>query len=376
MARPAWPLLLMLLTSCSKEDPPADPESPQVALSAFLNTGSEELQLDVVSGRNDPQVISLSDELGLENLVFSRREITRNSIAFYSWQGQQSRVYYKDLGSGEVFRAEDICGFSQEELSNSTIRRVSGNESYVVMPYAEFTDGANPSFSLRILEKATDQCRDLPFPDVNPSGIENYDIEGDLLALYYLQEGTGTPLISLVDLASASQQETLILDNGFVAATFRGTELWIFNQDGSYLVYNAASGNFTRSGMAPGLPSQGPGMFESHFEGDRLLVRYIYQQPSLFFAQPALYDFALGELTEGSAPFLPELQARVEQETGDRVLFGKYAVDIASGTLAIIYVRGNGLPEGGVVLTSFGLDWLEVLPLPYVPEHIEIRSVR
>ncbi|MEJ2585271.1 MAG: hypothetical protein P8Z38_09580, partial [Robiginitalea sp.] len=113
----------------------------------------------------------------------------------------------------------------------------------------------------------------------------------------------------------------------------------------------------------------------SRFDGNRLLVNYIYQQPSLFFAQPAVYDFDQGELTRGADPFLPELQERVELETGDRVLFGKFAVDLPKGTIAIIYVRGNGAAEGGVVLTNFDREWLEVIPLPYVPEQVEIREI-
>jgi hypothetical protein len=66
----------------------------------------------------------------------------------------------------------------------------------------------------------------------------------------------------------------------------------------------------------------------------------------------------------------------VELETGERVLFGKFAVDLPTGTIALVYVRGNGAAEGGVVLTNFNLEWLEVIPLPYVPEQIEIREIR
>ena len=66
----------------------------------------------------------------------------------------------------------------------------------------------------------------------------------------------------------------------------------------------------------------------------------------------------------------------MERETGDRVLFGKFALDLSSGTMALIYVRGNGEAEGGVVLTNFKREWLEVIPLPFVPEQVEIREVR
>jgi len=368
--------VLFLIAGCSEDAEDPAPLAPEVFFTAFGNTGSEEIQMDVTSRTGDPLLISLTEELGLGDLPFYLRNITNTSVGYYFWQDQQSKVRFKDLNSGDLFLADDICDFSLENIPERAIRRVSGNERYVVMPYAEFPNGQDSSFFLRILNRETSECQDLPVPEVNLTGIESYSIEGGLLALYYLQEGTGTPLITLVDLESATIEETLILDETFQAATFSGTDLWIFNRDATFLVYNTQSGAFSRSGSAPGLPAQGPGMFTSRFDGNRLLVDNIYQQPSLFFAQPAEYDFDQGTLSQGADPFLPELQERVERETGDRVLFGKYGVDLPTGTIAIIYVRGNGAAEGGVVLTNFNREWLQVIPLPFVPEQVEIREIR
>jgi len=369
-------IMLFLLGGCSEDAADPVPVAPEVFFTAYGNTGSEEIQMDVTSRTGDPILISLTEELGLGDLPFYLRNVTNTSVGYYFWQDQQSAFRFKELNSGDLFLADDICDFSLENIPERAIRRVSGNERYVVMPYAEFPNGQDSSFFLRILKRETSQCQDLPVPEVNLAGIESYSIEGRLLALYYLQAGTDTPLITLVDLETATIEETLILDETFQAATFSGSDLWIFNRDDSYLVYNTQSGAFSRSGSAPGLPAQGPGMFYSRFDGNRLLVDFIYQQPSLFFAQPAVYDFDLGTLTEGADPFLPDLQERVEDETGDRVLFGKFGVDLATGTIAIIYVRGNGEAEGGVVLTNFNRTWLQVVPLPYVPELVEIREIR
>jgi len=367
---------IFLIASCTEDAADPVPVTPEIAFTAFGNTGTEEVQMEVSSRQTNPFLLSLTEELSLADLPFYRRDITNTSVGYYFWQDQQSRVRYKDLTSGDLFFADDICDFSQENIPQRAIRRVSGNAQYVVMPYAEFPEGENPRFSLRILSRQSGECQDLPVRDVNSSGIESYSIEGRWLALYYLQEETDTPLITLVDLESATIEETLILDETFQAATFSGTDLWIFNRDATFLVYNTQSGAFSRSGSAPGLPAQGPGMFTSRFDGNRLLVDNIYQQPSLFFAQPAVYDFDQGTLSQGADPFLPELQERVERETGDRVLFGKYGVDLPTGTIAIIYVRGNGAAEGGVVLTNFNREWLQVIPLPYVPEQVEIREIR
>ncbi len=332
--------------------------------------------MDVDSREGTPQIVSLTEELGLVDLPFFRRDVDNTSVAYYFWQDQRSSARYKDLDTEVLSIVDDVCSFSTENIPERVIRRVSGNDAYVVMPYATFPEGSPPGFALRILEKATGSCRDLSISGINASGIENYAIQDNLLALYYLEDGTGDPLITLIDLSTGTIEETFILQENFQAATFREAELWIFNQDDTYLIYNTQTGNIIRTGTAPGLPAQGPGMFNSRFSGNRLLVRYIYQQPSLFFAQPAIYDFDQGALTEGSQPFLAELQERIEQETGDRALFGNFAADLNTGVIALIYVRGNGAAEGGVVLTNFQREWLEILPLPYVPEQLEIREVR
>jgi hypothetical protein len=206
--------------------------------------------------------------------------------------------------------------------------------------------------------------------------LESYSIEGNLLGLYYLDADSGNPILAIVDLSSGDLIENLNLNSDFEAATFSGTELWIFNRDKSYLVYSTSSRNFVRSGNAPGLPAQGPGMFESRFSGNQLLVDFIYQQPSLFFSQPAVYDFDLEALVEGAAPFLTELQERIEQATEERLLFGNYGVDLPTGSIALSYIRADGSAEGGIVLTNFSLEWFEILELPFLPEEIEILEVR
>jgi hypothetical protein len=369
-------LLLSLSWSCSDEDPEVESPIPEVRLSTFLSADLEEIQMDVTNDGTDPIILYLNDELGLDFLQFGRRDVDESSVGYYFWQEKLSRAYFKDLDSGTSFSLNDVCGFASEGGTPRVIRSVLGNRDYVVMPYTREGDGMALEFALRIFDRATSQCRDVSFPQIPPSGIENLSLEGNWLGLYYLDAGTGNPLLDLVDLAQGQVRETINLNLDFQAATFRGDEVWIFNKDTSYQVFNASSGTFIRSGNAPGLPAQGPGMFDSRFSGNQLLVRYIYQQPSLFFAQPAVYDFDRSALVEGSEPYLPLLQERIEQQTGDRVLFGNYGVDLPTGIIALSYVRGNGTAEGGVVLTNFGQDWFELLELPFLPEEIEIRDVR
>ncbi|MGB5316524.1 MAG: hypothetical protein WBN56_11030, partial [Robiginitalea sp.] len=287
-----------------------------------------------------------------------------------------SRAYYKDLNTGLTFSVNDVCGFSSETDTPKGIRDVSGNENFVVLPYTRQGDGMALEFALRIFDREASECRDVFLPLVTPSEVENYSLEGNILGIYYLDQASGNPLLSLVDLSAGEVLETLNLNPDFQAATFKGTELWIFNRDNSFVVFNTSTGNFVRSGNAPGIPPQGPGMFDSQFSGNQLSVDFIYQQPSLFFSQPAVYDFDAAALIKGAEPFLPLLQEQIERATGDRVLFGNYGVDLASGTIAISYIRGDGSAEGGITLTNFDLDWFELLELPFLPEEIVIREIQ
>ncbi|MEJ2584288.1 MAG: hypothetical protein P8Z38_04385, partial [Robiginitalea sp.] len=145
--------MLFLIAGCSEDTPDPLPLAPEVSFTAFGNTGTEEIQMDVNSSGGDPLLISLTEELGLVDLPFFLRVINNTSVGYYFWQDQQSSVRYKDLGSGSLFLTDDICGFSQENIPERAVRRVSGNESYVVMPYAEFPDGEPPRFFLKILKK-------------------------------------------------------------------------------------------------------------------------------------------------------------------------------------------------------------------------------
>lgn len=368
-------LLVFAVSGCSNDDPVPERSLPRISLNTFLSSGLEEIQMDVTNDGTAPIITNLNEELGLDFLILGRRDIDENSAGFYFWQEQQSRAYYKNLDSGSTFEVSDVCGFSSETETPKVIRSVDGNENFVVMPYTFLAEGASLEFALRVFDRSISQCRDIPFPEIAPAEVENFSLEGNWLGLYYRDGQSGNPLLSVVDLSSGIVTETIILNPDFQAATFRENELWIFNDDRSYVVFNVSSGNFVRTGSAPDLPAQGPGMFHSRFFSNQLLVRFIYQQPSLFFAQPAVYDFDASALVEGAEPFLPVLQERIEQETGDRVLFGNYGVDLPTGVIAISYLRGNGSAEGGIVLTNFEQEWFEILELPFLPEEIEIKTV-
>ena len=367
---------LLLISGCSEDDPVIEEPVPLIRLSTFLSSGTEELQMDVVNDGSTPVITNLNDELGLDFLIFGRRDVDENSVGFYFWQQQLSRAYYKDLSTGITFSVNDVCGFSTENDTPKAIRDVSGNENFVVLPYTRQGDGMALEFAIRIFDRQASECRDIFLPEIAPSEVENYTIEGNLLGIYYLDGASGNPLISLIDLSVGTVLQTLNLNPDFQAATFKGNELWIFNRDTSYVVFNTSTGNFIRSGNAPGLPAQGPGMCDSRFLGNQLLVDFIYQQPSLFFSQPAVYDFDAAALVEGGDPFLPALQEQIETATGDRVLFGNYGVDLETGTIAISYIRGNGSDEGGIILTTFDQNWFEILELPFLPEDIEIQEVQ
>ncbi|MBC2839708.1 hypothetical protein [Robiginitalea sp. SC105] len=368
-------LALSGLSACTSESRDEAGDTPVVSFTAFADTGTEVVQANMRTDAPEPELISVSGEFNLEFLQNGRNQVDTASIAYYTWEGQESRVYYKDLESGEVFTQMDVCGFSTETDFPKSVRSIWGNGDYVVMAYNLFSGAGMPETRLRVLDRAAGTCRDLLLTENAGQDQINMLFSGDLLIVYFTDSGSGLPLLRLVNLAAGSLVTSLNLTDNFVAAALRGEQLLLFGRDQSFETFNTGSLTFGDMGNTPGFPILSQGLFRTRFSGDLVLVSYIYQQPSLFFSQPALYDLTTGSYAAGGEPFLPLLQARIERETGNRFLFGNFDADPDSGLILIAYVQGDGSPQGGVVLTDFEANPLQIIPLPIVPEQIVLRDI-
>ncbi len=368
-------LALCGFPGCSTDAPSSESAIPVVSFTAFANTGDEIVQLDMRTDEDQPVLVSVSGEFNLQFLQDARNQIDTSSIAYYTWDDRQSRVYYKDLATGQVFNESDICGFAGETGIDQSIRTIWGNREYVVMAYSRFPDGAPEEARLQVLNRNTSECREVRLTEVGVGGQIDMLFRGGLLVVYFTNADTDLPVITLIDLEAGAVVTNLDLTGNFLSAALRGEELLLFGRDETYEIFFTGSQTFTSGGNTPDIPLLSPGLFRTRFSGEVLLLSLIYQQPSLFFSQPALYDLGSGSFSSGGTPFLPVLQERIEIETGNRVLFGNFDADPATGLVVIAYVIGDGSPEGGVVLTDFSGKPLQLIPLPIVPERIVLREV-
>lgn len=361
---------------CTSDDNQEVSETvPVVRFTAFSNTGEDIVQMNGRTDREEPEVIGLSEEFNLEFFEEASQQIDSESIAYYTWEVQDSRAYYKDLETGSIFFAEDLCGFRLENEFPKIIRAMGGNREFVILIYAGLPLFAAPETRIRIFRKSNGQCEDLLLPEAGQNGIIDFLLNDHILAVAFESDFTEDASLTLIDLETANLLTTLPLDDNFKSASFREQDLLFFQQDQTYKSFNTATLAFTTEGATPGLPVLSPGFFSTRYSGDQVAVRYIYQQPSLFFAQPAVYDLASGNLVNGGEPFLPLLQNRIEQEVGDRVIFGNFDMDLDSGLILISYVKGDGTPNGGLILTDFDATPLQILPLPFVPERLILREI-
>lgn len=368
-------LALFVFPGCSTDAPGAESPVPVVSFTAFANTGDDIVQLDMRTDEDQPVLVSLSGEFDLQFLQDARNQIDTASIAYYTWDERQSRAYFKDLETGQVFTESDVCGFSGELAAEQAIRTIWGNREYVVLAYSRFPDAAPEEARLRIYNRSTAQCQDLRLTETAIVGRINMLFRGGLLLVYFTNADTDLPVITLIDPDAGAVVTNLDLTGNFLSATLRGEELLLFGRDKTYEVFLTGSQTFTGGGNTPDIPLLSPGLFQTRFTGDIMLLSLIYQQPSLFFSQPALYDLGGGTFSSGGAPFLPVLQERIEIETGNRVLFGNFDADPSTGLVVITYVNGDGSPEGGVVLTDFSGKPLQIIPLPIVPERLVLREI-
>ena len=368
-------VLCALWYGCTSDTEEVPEPVPVLRFTAFSNTGDDIVQTNASTDGEDPVVIGLSEEFNLEFFEEATQEIDLESIAYYTWEFQESRAYYKDLETGTIFFAENLCDFRLENEFPKVIRSMGGNRDFIVLIYVQLPLFAAPETRIRIFRKSSGSCEDLLLPEAGQNGIIDFLLNDRMMAVAFESDFTQETSMALIDLENASLLTTLPLDDNFKSASFRQQDLLFFQQDETYKTFNTATLTYTDERATPGFPVRSPGFFSTRYSGDQMAVRYIYQQPSLFFAQPAVYDLGSGNLIEGGEPFLPLLQNRIEQETGNRVLFGNFDMDLDSGLILISYVKGDGSPEGGVVLTNFDAIPLQILPLPFVPERLIIREI-
>lgn len=366
-------LVLLNLFACSKDDPATEDPLPILSFTAIANTGNETVQADVRTNRAEPVLVSLNEELNLQFLQQGRRQIDPGSIAYYTWNDRESRVFFKDLETGELFAETDICGFSSETDAPKAIRTIWGNREYVVMAYSLFPPNEPEQARLRVFSRAGDTCRDILLSTNGAAGEVDMLFREDLLIIYYTDPGTELPVLGLFDLSTGNQLTDLTLTEDFMSSALRDEELVIFGLDQRFEIFNTETLSFGTGGEIPDFPMRERGLFTTRFSGDNLLVTYIYQQPSLFFSQPALYDLGTGSFSAGAEPFLPLLQNRIENTFGERVFFGNFDADPDTGLIAIAYVKGGEDPVGGVAITDFEATPLQLIPLPIVPERIILR---
>lgn len=367
-----------LILSCSKDEPETErpPESVELEITGLANDGIDFLELNVQTDQEEIAISNLSATLLPSFLANGRQEFTKDHVAFYTWEEQLSRIYLKDLESGMLFTEIDLCDFSTENDFPKAIRSVAGNTTYAVLVYAQFPPGKPPEIRLRIFSRSTGTCKDLLLEDAGQGGVADLLFQDDLLVIFYRSALNDLPVLRLVDLPSATPITSLNLTENFQAATLDGNRLILFGKDNSFESFDIGTRTFGVSGEIPEFPVLQAGLFGTKFSGDRVLVSYIYQQPSLFFSQPALYNLEGGFFELGGEAYLPRLQNQIEAETGDRFLFGTFDADPDSETIAIIYVKGDGTPQGGIVIADFEGNLKKIIPTPLVPEQVVIRDVR
>lgn len=368
-------LALMLACSSDEADAPQGESNVVLDIAAFANTGNDIVQIDLRTDAPEPIITSLTETFDLRFLENTRSQFDTESAAYYTWQNQESLVYYKDLSSGLIFTESDLCGFSSESDQPKFIRGIWGNAEFVAMAYAAVPDGEAPQTRIRIFSRSDETCRDLEVPDAGIAGIRQMLLRGDFLLVLYQAAETGLPVIRVLELSTGDTLTQLDLDGDFLAATLRDTDLLVFGENQTFSSLGLENLTFRPEVRIPDFPRIASGLFQTRFSGDQILVPFIYQQPSLFFSQPAVYDLQSGAFTAGGQAFLPALQNRIEADTGDRFLFGNFDADPDSGRVVISYVKGDGSTEGGLVVCDFQGKPFQILPLPVVPERVVIRSV-
>lgn len=385
-------LCILLLTACSSDFNPIieasdtdetdqqgteEPQRRTFDISVIASKDGQEYQIDIdnLNVDGDFPVTNLTQELALRLETPYVRNIEATTISYLQGRNQDHRVGQKDVGTSEVFFAENYCPFVQEEGVGKYIYFSRGNERRILYIYTESRVGDLESFFIRIFNKNNGSCQTMAL-DPNPlTGLRSVILQGNILAMKYNTEENGGAVITLYDVISGEKINTFELDSLFKSATIRNGELLVFGADGSYRVYDMFSKEIMATGLTNGSVAFQNDLFKTHFSGDLMFFNLLYPQPSAIVSQPAVYDLDSESTVMGEDYYLFDLRERMISALGALVLYTTYEVDLESGEIILGYDLNDGSGGGGIVFTNFENEVRKVVQLDYVPEEIIIRNI-
>ena len=385
-------LCVLLLSACSSEFNPIieasetdqadqqgldDSQRRTFDISVIATVDDQEIQIDIdnLNLNEDFPVTNLTQELSLRLETPYVSIIEGTTISYLQGRNQDHRVGQKDVGTSEVFSAENYCPFVEEEGVGKYIYFTRGNDRRILYIYTESRMNNTEAFFIRIFNKNSGSCQTVAL-DPNPfSGLRSAILQGNILAMKYNTEENGGAVISLYDVISGEKINSFELDSLFKSATIRDGQLFVFGADGSYRIYDMFSKEIIGTGLSNGIVEFENDLFKAQFHGNQMLYDLIYPQPSAITSQPAVYDLDSERTVLGADFYLFDLRDQMIDALGALVLYTAYEVDMASGEIILGYDLNDGSGGGGIVFTNFENEVRKVVQLDYVPREIIIRSI-
>ncbi|MGW9685247.1 hypothetical protein [Flagellimonas sp. 2504JD1-5] len=358
-----------------------EPKDPVFDVSAIYKSNGNVYQANINSDTEEIVEFNLTNELGIDNLQIENSTIQDESIFFFSWYFEKSRVFMKDLETNLVYSNSDFCEFIPEPDVVNEILLTSGNTDFLFYVYRKILPNAY-EYHIDIFDVNSSECKTVLFhePD-NLQSQFNYALNGEFLALSYLygDDFPKTRFFVLIDLTSGEIVKSLEYESTEIfSSTLEENKFYVFHRDFTYEIYDIANDVFSERMNSKNFRfytshAQGQ-LFTTTFLGNKMVTKVELAQPASHIFAPAIYDLELDEII-GGVDFLLRLENKIFETTGELVSFGEFDVDIESSSLAIGYNdRKDG--TGGVVFLNFDLEIYKTVILEFTPLQVVLRDIK
>jgi len=376
-------LSLFVLGSCESDDENGEinliTQIPEIDVSVISSDNTDIFQVDVNFGEEDFSRFNLTQELDLNNLFDDfDLNIDKTTITYGSSLGLNTQTGYKNLSTGNSGAISSYCLVEDSMDEIRQVQFASGSESTLFFVYGVATANAFDTFFVRIFDKTTESCSELPVSENRTSLVQSYLVHENILALQYTDTETQLPEITCIDLMTKERINTFTLENTFRNATMWDGLLYVFNTDNTFSILDLDSSEVVEGGSfnISILLGYDDGLFKTVFAQSQMLYDLVYPQPSAISSGPAVYDFDTGGTINGDDFFLLTLLENAEQELNGFLVATTYVVDLESETVLLGYRRDDNLGSGGIIYSNFSGDILDIVSLAQSPEEIIFREIR
>ncbi len=366
--------LIILSFGCSNSDLDENNlnSTLQKDITIIAKENNQYYQIDVLNNSKNIITTNLSETLGIE-YPYLVLNTSPSLISFFKMAGNSFPVFQKNIITSETYIRNQFCDLDSQEGRNFP---TNSDKKLILFTY-EYNENSISNADIinnfiRIYDKQTENCVKLLIGSGELYSRKSTIVIGENIYVYYTNKER-KPEIVKINLITNKIEEELIFDNIF-RATISDNELHIFS-NGEHEIYNTLNFEMiSKSSLNLNNLLGYPGLFETSFKDNEMLIDLPYAQPSPVEYGPATIDLTTGEIIKGLENNLLDVWRDLGDHLKASVGITTYSVDLKSNLIVIGFEKISQYNKsGGVVYSNFKGEILKIVELEFIPNKIIIR---